>query len=135
METSPRSLPGAMTAAPAFGVTGPGSATPASHWDAVVAEWRRVRAIWDPIAVAASTAEGAYWKDPSNTNKAEYERLSESSREWMERDDTALREVMATPAPSIQAVILKLELGEEHCLSEAIGSAVADLRHLAVEGR
>jgi hypothetical protein len=132
---SRRTLLGALAVIPAIGLTASAVGIPiASEWHAAIADWQRTRATWNGIATNFSNAEMAHWNDPTPVNTETYERLDALNTDWMHKDDGAMRRIVATPAPDIEAVIYKIRLGNEHGLptEEAV---IADLRRLAQEAR
>jgi hypothetical protein len=127
-----RSLLGAIAAVPMLAAPAVAIAAPRSEWHAAISDWEQTRATWNPILDALDKAD-SYAGEETPATKAEHERIAALSYEWMEKDDAALRQIIATPAPDIEAVIYKIRLGSEHELrtEEAV---ISDLRRLTREG-
>ena len=125
-----RGLLGAIAAAPLLALPMGHASASGAEWHAALSDWQRIRETWNGIADAFCAAEQRYWRDDNPRTSEAYDRLDALSTEWMHKDDDALRRIVATPAPNIEAVIHKLEIAEENDL-HAVQAAIADLRRLA----
>lgn len=116
-------------AAPGCGNRSESATVARDRWSAAVAHWRKARAAFDASLDRFNVAEAGYYANRDDITMAAYRQAEEDEQHFSRLDDEAMKRLIATPAPDLRALALKLELIDGHQLEMA--PAIADVLRFA----
>lgn len=129
--TDRRTLLGAVAVASIVIATPAGACMETAQWDAVEADYLRIRDRWHLEMSRFAAVEQLHFATPQQATEDEYKAAEAEEGRHCSLDSDAMRRLNETPAPHLRAVLLKLELIEKFMLP--MEPVIADVRRLAGE--